>query len=105
MDQFTRLLEALAWPAVILVALLLLRREIRRVVDSIAARATKLTAGSISVEFAAGELQGKALSQETTEEEKFQRLRALELAKGIAARFDTWMRMPACSDIARASPG
>jgi hypothetical protein len=92
MDQIIKLVEALAWPVVSLIALLLLRLEIRRVVDAVAARAIKLTAGGVSVELAAGQLQNQALSQEATEEEKIQRLRALELAKGIASRFDTWMK-------------
>lgn len=92
MEHLIKLVEALAWPIVSLVALLLLRREIRSVVDAVAARATKLTAGGVSVELAASQLQSETLMQQTTAEEKEKRLRALELAKGIATRFDTWMK-------------
>ncbi len=92
MDHFIELVKALAWPIVSLVVLLLLRREIRRVVDAIGARATKLTAGGVSIELAVCQLQSQVISQETTEEEKIQRLRALEITKGIAMRFDTWMK-------------
>lgn len=92
MEQIAKLVNALAWPIVFIITLLVLRVEIRRVVDAISARATKLTAGSVSVELAAEELQNQALTQERTEEERIKRLRDLEVAKGIASRFDTWMK-------------
>lgn len=39
-----------------------------------------------------GELQNQVLTQETTEEERIKRFRAIEIAKGIASRFDTWIK-------------
>ena len=74
-DHVIKLIEALAWPLVALAALLVLRREVRSLIDSVAARATRLSAGPVSVilERAADELQNRTLREEGTEEEKSDR--------------------------------
>ncbi len=98
------LISALAWPVIVLILLVIFRTEIQRLLDRAVKRATKLSAGPVSVEFAASQIKEEVLSKDTSPEAKAQELRLLELAQESAQKFDFWMkrfRQPKESDSQR----
>lgn len=86
------LIKALAWPIVALIAIFLLRKEVKLLFRAITEKATKISGGGLSVELAANQVQSEKLGEPTTPDEKAKSLRSLEIAKAIAPKFDYWMK-------------
>lgn len=91
-EYIMRFVEATAWPLVVLALFVLLRREIRALVQAVASKAKKISAAGVSIELAARHLEQKVLAEAPPDEERVKVLRNVELAKGLAGNFDHWMR-------------
>jgi hypothetical protein len=86
------LVDALAWPLVVLIIGLAFRGEIRRLLAALVDRATKLSGLGVTVELAASQVETERLREPSSSEEKAKALRDLEVAKAIAKKFDYWRR-------------
>ena len=86
------LIEALAWPCSALIAILLMRKQLKILFEVIISRATKISGGGLSVDLAVNQVQSERLIESSTPEDKARDLRNLEIAKAIAPKFDYWMK-------------
>ena len=86
------LINALAWPIVTLIIVLILRRELKSLTQVIIERATKISGGGMTVELAATQVKNQTLEDSTNPEEKAKALINLDIAKAVAPKFDYWMK-------------
>lgn len=91
-NDIVELVAALAWPLVVLIIGFTFRGEIRRLLATMAEKATKLSGLGVTVELAASQVETERLMEPSSTEEKAKALRDSEVAKAIAKKFDDWRR-------------
>jgi len=84
------LISGIAWPALIITTLLIYRKDIRLILNLILTRATKLSAGGLSVDLSADEIRKGVIGSNATSDEKGRQLFRLEVAKNAANSFIRW---------------
>ena len=86
------LIDALAWPTVVLILALGFRRQLRGFLATVIERATKVSGLGWTVEMAANQVESERLGEDSSAEDKAKALRELEVAKAAAKKFDYWMK-------------